>query len=161
MMIAGVNLSNAGYIMATLLFTLGVGIAEELYFRGIILRLLRRNFSALGAVFLSALIFGGGHASGAFVESNPVMVLLSILNAFLFGWVAAEIALMTKNIIPLMIFHCLFDFFTYQMLASGKETVIIYAVRGTMMTIAAFYLLMKSKSSLEISTPPQNPPPAP
>jgi membrane protease YdiL (CAAX protease family) len=131
--------------MATLLFTISVGIAEELYFRGIILRLLGKSFGALPVVFISLLIFGAGHASGAFVESSTVMVLLTIINAFLFGWVAAETALITKNIIPLMVFHCLFDFFTYQMLAAGRTTIIVYAVRGTLMTIVAVYLLIKLK----------------
>ncbi len=146
MIVNGVDISDIGYTLATLLFTVSVGIAEELYFRGIILRLLGKNFSTLPVVFISLLIFGIGHASGAFVESNLIMVLLTILNALLFGWIAAETALITKNIIPLMIFHCLFDFFTYQMLASGKTIIIIYAVRGTLMTIVAVYLMIKLKN---------------
>ncbi len=145
MIVNGVDLSDTGYTLATLLFTLSVGITEELYFRGIILRLLGKNFGALSAVFISLLIFGLGHVSGAFVESSILMILLSVLNALLFGWVAAETALITKNIIPLMVFHCLFDFFTYQMLATGEARIIIYAVRGTLMTIVAVYLLIKLK----------------
>jgi membrane protease YdiL (CAAX protease family) len=152
MIVAGVDFSNIGYTLATLLFTLSVGIAEELYFRGIILRLLSKNFSMLPAVFISAVIFGIGHASGAFVASSWALVLLAILNALLFGWLAAETALITKNIIPLMIFHCLFDFFTYQMLATGGTLVTVYAVRGTLMTIVAVYLMigLKKKSSLDL-----------
>jgi membrane protease YdiL (CAAX protease family) len=145
MIVSGVDLSDTGYVLATLLFTLGVGIAEELYFRGIILRLLGKSFGPVQVVFISMLIFGIDHASGAFVETSMVMVSLSILNAFLFGWIAAETALITKNIIPLMIFHCLFDFFTYQMLATGNAMIVIYAVRGTLMTIVAVYLLIKLK----------------
>jgi membrane protease YdiL (CAAX protease family) len=143
MIVSGVDVSDTGYVLVTLLFTLGVGIAEELYFRGIILRLLGKSFGPLPVVFISMLIFGIGHASGAFVESSLVMVLLAILNAFLFGWIAAETALITKNILPLMVFHCLFDFFTYQMLATGDAMVMVYAVRGTLMTIVAVYLLIK------------------
>src|SRR5664280_2535820 len=153
MIVNGVDLSDTGYVLATLLFTLGVGIAEELYFRGIILRLLGKSFGPLPVVFISMLIFGAGHASGAFVESSLVMVSLSILNAFLFGWIAAETALITKNIIPLMIFHCLFDFFTYQMLATGNAIIIIYAVRGTLMTIVAVYLLIKLKQQTRNKQP--------
>jgi membrane protease YdiL (CAAX protease family) len=125
MIVSGVDLSHTGYVLATLLFTLGVGIAEELYFRGIILRLLGKSFGPLPVVFISVLIFGTSHASGAFVASSLVIVLLSILNAFLFGWIAAETALITKNIIPLMIFHCLFDSFTYQMLATGNAMIVL------------------------------------
>ena len=73
------------------------------------------------------------------------MVLLSILNAFLFGWVASETALITKNLIPIMIFHCLFDFLTYQMLATGNALIVIYAVRGTLMAIVSLYLLLRLK----------------
>lgn len=149
MIVSGVGLSGTGYVLATLLFTLGVGIAEELYFRGIILRLLGQSFGPLPVVFISVVIFGIAHASGAFVASSLVLVSLSILNAFLFGWIAAETALITKNIVPLMIFHCLFDFFTYQMLARGNAMIMIYAVRGTLMTIVAVYLLIKLKQQSE------------
>jgi membrane protease YdiL (CAAX protease family) len=149
MIVSGVDLSNTGYVLATLLFTLGVGIAEELYFRGMILRVLGTSFGPLPVVFISVLIFGISHASGAFVESSLVMVLLSILNAFLFGWIAGETALITKNIVPLMLFHCLFDFFTYQMLATGNAMIMVYAVRGTLMAIVAVYLLIKLKQQSE------------
>lgn len=149
MIITGVNLSDTLYTFAVLLFTLSVGIAEELYFRGIILRLLSENFSALPAVFIATLIFGIGHVSNAFVESSAVMVLLTVINALLFGWLTTEIALITKNIVPLMIFHCLFDFFTYQMLATGNVIIIIYIVRGTLMTIMAVYLLMRLKKQIK------------
>lgn len=141
--VGGVHLSHTGHVMATLLFTLGVGISEELYFRGIILRLLGKSFGPIPVVFISALIFGAGHASGAFVEKSVALVLLSILNALLFGWIAAEVVLLTKNLIPLMIFHCLFDFFTYQTLATGDAKITVYAVRGALMTIVAVYLLIR------------------
>lgn len=159
MIATGVNLSGPGpgYIWATLLFTLSVGIAEELYFRGLILGLLRKAFAAVPAVLISALIFASCHASGAFLEPSMAMVLLSILNAFLFGCVAAGVALLTKNLIPLMIFHSLFDFFTYQMSATGTTLVIVYAARGTLMTIFAIYLLIalarQSKTAVTLNDP--------
>ena len=43
--VGGVRLSHTSHVLATLLFTLGVGMAEELYFRGIILRLLGKNLA--------------------------------------------------------------------------------------------------------------------
>ena len=143
--VCGVRLSHTSHVLATLLFTLGVGMAEELYFRGIILRLLGKSFGPLPVVFISALIFGAGHASGAFVEKSVALVLLSILNALLFGWIAAETVLLTKNLVPLMIFHCLFDFFTYQTLATGNAKIMAYVLRGALMTIVAVYLLIKLK----------------
>jgi hypothetical protein len=42
-----------------------------------------------------------------------------------------------------MLFHALFDFFTYQILATGDARIIAYAVRGTLMTILGVYLLLK------------------
>jgi len=79
------------------------------------------------------------------VQSSLIIIVLSILNAFLFGWVAAETALLTKNILPLMMFQCLFDFFTYQMVATGNALILIYAVRGSLMTAVAIYLLYRLK----------------
>jgi hypothetical protein len=42
-----------------------------------------------------------------------------------------------------MLFHALFDFFTYQILATGDARIIAYAVRGTLMTILGVYLLLQ------------------
>src|ERR1035437_5193911 len=50
--VSGVHLTHAGHVLTTLLFTLGVGIAEELYFRGIILRFLGKSFGPLPVVFI-------------------------------------------------------------------------------------------------------------
>ena len=67
----------------------------------------------------------------------------------MFGWVAAETALLTKNILPLMMFFGFFDFFTYQMLATGNALILIYAVRGSLMIVVAVYLLYKLKHHFE------------
>jgi hypothetical protein len=48
-----------------------------------------------------------------------------------------------------MIFHCLFDFFTYQMLATGNAMIVLYAVRGALMTIVAVYLLIRLRQQSE------------
>jgi membrane protease YdiL (CAAX protease family) len=75
MIVGAVDLSNTGLVPATLLFTLGVGIAEELYLRGIILRILGKSFGPLPVVFNSVPIFGTSHAEGAFVQSSLIIVV--------------------------------------------------------------------------------------
>jgi membrane protease YdiL (CAAX protease family) len=128
------------YVLAALFFCLGIGIAEEFYFRGIIIRLLNKQFKTGMVIFISALIFGLGHASTAFSGAGAFMTLMTILNALIFGWLAAEILFCTKSILPLAAFHFLFDFLGKIVPRAGNAGMASDILRGTLMFIYALYL---------------------
>ncbi|MFH1016962.1 MAG: type II CAAX endopeptidase family protein [Pseudomonadota bacterium] len=67
-------------------------LSEEIFFRGILLRALRENYSARWSVLLSAVIFMLGH--GGF---RPGPLMLGLING--------PVALVTGSLIPCMIFH--------------------------------------------------------
>lgn len=97
-------------VVSLVFFTFAIGVSEEIYFRGLILKELATCFTVKKTVILSSIFFAAVHSAQAFSGSSLLMVLLSILNAFIFGVVAAEIVIITRSIIVMIIWHILFDF---------------------------------------------------
>ena len=135
--IKGFYVKSIGYVIGSLFLYLFVGISEEIYFRGIIPRYLRKEFSAKGIVLWSTLIFGIVHVATAFTGSNVCEIALTVLNAFIFGWLAMEMTIISSNIIPAILVHFLFDFETKIVVMNGKELLIAEMIRGIMMFIIA------------------------
>lgn len=137
--VKGFYIKSIGYVLGSLFLYLFVGISEEVYFRGIIPKYLKNNFSIKGIVLLSSFIFAIGHIATAFSGSNVFEIALSVFNAFLFGWMAIEMTILSQNIIPTILVHFFFDFETKIVLMSGKELLIAESVRGMLMFIIAIW----------------------
>lgn len=135
--VKGFYIKSAGYVLGSLFLYLFVGITEEIYFRGIIPKYLKKEFSIKGTVLLSIVIFGIGHISTAFTGSNVFEISLTVLNAFIFGWLAMEITIISSNIIPAILLHFFFDFETKIVLINGEELLIAECIRGMLMFIIA------------------------
>lgn len=133
----GVCVKSIGYVLGNLFLYLFVGISEEVYFRGIIPRYLKEEFSNKGIVIVSTVIFGIGHITTVFAGSNLFEIVLTVLNAFVFGWLAIEMTIIASNIIPAILIHFLFDFETKIVMMNGRELLIAEGVRGTLMFIMA------------------------
>lgn len=145
----GFYIKSAAYVLGNLFLYFTVGIAEEVYFRGIVPKYLTKAFSVKGVIFLSALIFGIGHIASAFTANNGFETFLTVLNALVFGWLAIEIVVLCKNIIPAVLLHFMFDFETKIVVMCGNELFIAECIRGAIMVIAAVWLaviLVKSKT---------------
>jgi membrane protease YdiL (CAAX protease family) len=130
-------------VMSLAFFTIAIGLSEELYFRGIILRKLRACFAVKQTVILSSVLFSAVHASQAFLGTGLIMVTLIIINAFIFGIVASEIVMLTKSIIPVIIWHTLYDFINWISLVSGTTELILIIIQSIIMVIYASYLWTK------------------
>lgn len=143
LVVDGVDFKGFIYVSVLMFFTLAVGISEELYFRGIILKLLKDNFSVKDAIVISALVFGIGHFASILAGKSIVEVLLQIINAIVFGILAAEIVMITKSLIPVIIWHFLFDFVNHISLATSTSQYIAVGFQEIIMIIYAFYLWSK------------------
>lgn len=135
----GIN-KDIHVIFALVFFTIAIGLSEEIYFRGIILRKLLTCFSIKQTVILSATFFAVVHASQAFSGVGMIMTALTIVNAFIFGIVASEIVLLTKNIIFVIIWHIIYDFINWIALVKGATEVIVILIQSVIMIIYAIYL---------------------
>lgn len=151
--IKGLYFKSLSYVVGSLFLYLTVGIAEEIYFRGIIPHCLKRGFSTKEIVLLSTAIFGIGHIAAAFTESNCEEIFLTILNAFLFGWLAIEMKIISKNIMPVILLHFFFDFETKIVDMNGNVLLIAECVRGTIVFLAAIWLaaiIQKNKVDIQL-----------
>ncbi len=135
--IKGFCIKSIGYLLGSLFLYLFVGISEEIYFRGIIPRYLREEFSTRGIVLVSTLIFAFGHIATAFTGSDVFEIALTVLNALIFGWLAMEMTIISSNIIPAILVHFLFDFETKIIWMNGRELLLAESVRGAFMFIVA------------------------
>ncbi len=138
--IQGFYFQSIIYVCGNLFLYLTVGIAEEVYFRGIIPRYLKRAFSIKGVILLSAIIFGAGHIAAAFTAGNGWEIFLAIFNAFLFGWLAIEMELISKNIAPVILLHFFFDFETKIVAMDGAALLAAECARGVIVFAAAVWL---------------------
>lgn len=138
--VKGFYVKSIGYVFGSLFLYLFVGISEEIYFRGIIPRYLKEEFSTKGILIVSTFIFAIGHIATAFTANNVFEIALTVLNAFIFGWLAMEITIVSSNIIPAILLHFLFDFETKIAVMNGRELLMAESVRGTLMFIIACWL---------------------
>ncbi|MDA3614319.1 CPBP family intramembrane glutamic endopeptidase [Polluticaenibacter yanchengensis] len=88
-----------------LFIMLGVALAEELVFRGYILRNLMGSFNPVIALLISSLLFAGLHVMN---NHFNVMAFLGIFSA---GMVIGVNYIFTKNIWYAVVFHWLWNFF--------------------------------------------------
>lgn len=126
------------------LFTIAVGVNEEIYFRGLILRILSEK-GKKHAIIGSAIIFGILHLSNAFNGKNILYLILQMFFAFFVGFVLAEIVSITKSLWIVIIWHASHDFIS--MTTEGEldtKALIILAIQVILLMIYAFGIWKKS-----------------
>lgn len=136
----GFEWKGALYFLGALFLYLTVGFAEELYFRSINSKILNKTFDTLWVIIISTILFGIVHASTAFSGANLAFTLLTILNALLFGWMAIELYIVNKSILPVMAIHFLFNFESKFTLISGDNQLVAEIIRGAIMFVYAVIL---------------------
>lgn len=138
--IKGFYIKSLEYVLGSLFLYLFVGITEEVYYRGIVPKYLSKAFSVKETILISTLIFGVGHVAVALTGSGAFEIILTVFNAFIFGWLAMEMTILSRNIVPAILIHFFFDFETKIVAISGKELLIAECVRGMLMFIIAIWL---------------------
>lgn len=136
------------YVWGNLFLYAAVGLAEEVYFRGIIPEILEKAFSKKGVLWLSSVIFAVGHGAGALSGAGLGETLLVILNAFIFGLLAMEMVMLAGNLLPAVLVHFFFDFETKIVPLTGPQLLRAEVIRGFLMALIAVYFgcLLKKES---------------
>lgn len=147
-LVFGVDFKSVAFTLSLLFFTLSVGIAEEIYFRGIVYNLIKNSFVSVAAIInISALIFGIGHGASIIGTGDIVATVLQIINAFFFGVVAIETVMLIKSLYPLMAFHFVYNFANYISTATGTTEIISIAVQVTLTIITTVLLGVSIKKN--------------
>jgi membrane protease YdiL (CAAX protease family) len=89
-----------------------VGLVEETYFRGLMLRALLVR-GPWQAAIISSVLFSLAHLLNIGVGQNLAATLVQIVDAFAIGFLFAALALRTHTILPLIVIHGLTNFFGF------------------------------------------------
>lgn len=102
--------------------TLLVGIGEETMYRGIVLHGFLTTGRVRWAMFVSAIGFSLLHAVNVFGGVALLGVPMQLIMTFLFGFFFAPLMLKLNNIVPLIVFHWLWDFVLFAAPLLGEQT---------------------------------------
>ncbi|MDF2590206.1 MAG: hypothetical protein K0S41_4047 [Anaerocolumna sp.] len=134
-------------VLLILIFTLLVGYTEETIFRGIIRVKLQVKSSSFYIVF-SSIFFGILHMANA-LNGELIGVIMQVINAFLIGIILALLITVSDNIIPLVLFHFLYDFLAIMTndVSTEKELFIIIVLNVFYTLYGVFlYIVLKRRS---------------
>ena len=138
-LLGGFKVIDTGTVIFLLVGYLLTGFFEEMFFRGVIMRVLRPK-GVWVAVLLSSLLFGLAHSTNLFLRfsGQPVIVGLQIIGVFTFGIGYAALRLRTNTIWPLIILHAATDMF----LAVGLlPTLLIAPIQDTILLVYGLFLI--------------------
>jgi len=126
------------FYLVLILFTILVGINEEVYFRGLVFGFIRQK-GPKAAVIGSSIIFGVLHSVNALSGTNPWAVLLQIAFAFLAGLVLALIVSITKSLWIGILWHTVHNFISFVTETSLNRTALI--VVGVQVLVMLVYAI--------------------
>jgi membrane protease YdiL (CAAX protease family) len=92
---------GVGFVVFAVCVTVGAPIAEEVFFRGLVLGALRRRLRDALAIVLTGIVFGLVHAGGDAKEALPALAV--------FGGVLAYLAVRTGRLGPGIVAHAAFN----------------------------------------------------
>lgn len=131
------------YYFVLILFTIFVGISEELFFRGIILEILSQK-SQKYAIIVSSILFAFLHLTNLAGGIEVNYVVLQVTFAFIFALVAAQITILTNSILPAIVWHFTHDFIAF---VTGNQinltAIIILIIQCTILVLYSLYLSRK------------------
>ena len=138
---AGINFnSGAALILANLFLTLGIGMAEEIFFRGIICGAwLGRGVGK--AMMLSSVLFGFSHILNLAGGADFGETILQICFALVYGMVFALIFAESGSLLPCVLLHALHDFCAFiSGEGSAQFEIILGAVQFIVLLVYFLYL---------------------
>lgn len=150
-MISGVDTQAMQDIVPILFFVIAVGIAEEVYFRGLILPLLMTNWSLKKSILISSLLFGIGHFAGALAGTSAVEIILTVINALVFGLIAALVVVRARSIYPVVLWHSAFNLVNRISNMEPSQVIISGGVQIGFMLIYSIWLWSSLANDLESS----------
>ncbi|MBV7412563.1 CPBP family intramembrane metalloprotease [Dermabacteraceae bacterium TAE3-ERU27] len=132
-----------------------VGYAEETMFRGVILQgMLRNRSNPLLAALVSAILFSLLHAVNVLGGLPVAGVAVQLGHTLLFGLAMGPIALLTRNLKPLILAHALWDFILLSSLnapVSPKLIATMQSVEGALIVVfgaIAWVVLWRKRASV-------------
>lgn len=141
------------YPMITLIMltTILVGFSEELMFRGIVLHVLLERHGVVFSIVMSAIFFALLHAVNVFAGVPIMVVPIQLLATFLFGLVFSCLAIRIRNIIPLMVYHFVWDFVLIAQSITGAQVDTVSSIGIVIELIVVIPLMVYTVKRYKVS----------
>ena len=104
---------NGTTLMSIVLIFIGTAIAgfsEEVMFRGMLLNTLKGKIPLISTMIISSLGFSVMHITTIFAGKTLIEALVNVIVSSLLGFSFVPLAIILNNILPLAIFHTLWNF---------------------------------------------------
>jgi membrane protease YdiL (CAAX protease family) len=135
-----------GFLLAYLFFTLSVGFAEEIYFRGIICNMWKEE-SEKKAIIVSSVLFGICHLMNVLGGASLIQTSLQICFAFAYGVAVALIFIISKSIWPCILLHAFHDFCSFISCEGTTQiNVILGAIQFIIIIVYIAVMIRKKKT---------------
>lgn len=154
--IAGMRLSDVAYFLTLACL---VGFAEEVFFRGLLLRALAPS-GLWRAAILSSVVFGAMHMLNLLSGADMAATLLQTVYSAAFGFGFAAVTLRTGVLWPVIMIHALIDFAGFAA-ADGtvmsnvtSADVLTYTVYIAMFTAYGVFMMRSTIRRVQSDRPP-------
>ena len=138
----GIMFDESGLFIPNLIFTLGIGLTEELYFRGIICNMWKDTETK--AIIISSVLFGLSHLLNVMGGAGLAETLLQMAFAFTYGVVMAFVILRTKSIWPCILLHAFHDFCGFITNEGDmKLSIIVGTIQFVVLLAYCIYLMVR------------------
>ena len=140
--VGGIMFDESGLFIPNLIFTLGIGLTEELYFRGIICNMWKDTETK--AIIISSVLFGLSHLLNVMGGTGLAETLLQMAFAFTYGVVMAFVILRTKSIWPCILLHAFHDFCGFITNEGDmKLSIIVGTIQFVVLLAYCIYLMVR------------------
>lgn len=132
------------------LLMIGVGFIEELIFRGFLMDAIWKKSGMTRAILISGISFGLGHIVNLFRGYGYIEQLTQILLAIGIGIVLALLVAITKNLVPGILFHIIFNI--SGTISNQSDTVLVPYILISILVVCVGYslYLMKSLNCIKV-----------
>ena len=144
-LVAGVDLEEgAAFLFANLFLTLGIGMAEEIFFRGIICNLWLK-YGVIKAMLLSSVLFGMSHILNVADGADLLVTILQICFAIVYGMVFTLIFIEGNSLIPCVLLHALHDFCSFISAEGSMQSDMISGAVQFIILLAYFLYMLHQR----------------
>lgn len=136
-------------VVSLLFFTIAVGMAEEVFFRGLVLGSLTKLSWPTGLIG-SGILFGLAHLANLAGGADPLMTFIQVLFAFVFGVTAGLLVLRSQSLLFPVLWHIVHN--TVEMLrvqAGPEKELRLLLIQMPLMILFTIFLWRQQKRSKE------------
>lgn len=137
--IEGLNKEGVVYILASFFMAAGVGLEEELCFRGYIFNIWKGKGDKI-AIIVTSVLFGVTHVANIMSGQNWIATILQIIFAFSYGMVFTMMYLLGKSLWPCIFIHFFHNFSSF--ICDESNLKLEYGISAVQTVLMVIYVVM-------------------